>query len=89
MSHLPPKGEVAGLKNVWVAVDPKRPLKLDPVNGREVRESALWLKALVASGPTIADSVRHCRRLSVSPAGAPSLCPRRSLPTRPVQAWRK
>jgi len=40
-----PKGEVAALKNVWVAVDPKATFKGGPVNGRKARESGLRLKA--------------------------------------------
>jgi len=41
----PPKGEVAGLKNVWVAVDPEQTIMIGPVNGRYARESGLRLKA--------------------------------------------
>jgi hypothetical protein len=33
------QSEVAGLKNVWVAVDPLLPFKIDTVNGREGEEA--------------------------------------------------
>jgi hypothetical protein len=41
--RYPPKGEVAGLKNVWVAVDPELPFEIDPMNGRTAGESGLRL----------------------------------------------
>jgi hypothetical protein len=37
------EGEVAGLKNVWVAVDPELPFEIDPMNGRTAGESGLRL----------------------------------------------
>ena len=43
--RFPPKGEVAGSKNVWVAVDPERAFKIEPMNGRKALESGLRLKA--------------------------------------------
>jgi hypothetical protein len=36
--RYPPKGEVAGMQNVWVAVDPERALKIDVMNGRYARK---------------------------------------------------